>query len=209
MVLLTSGQVSVAISSVVVFLFTSALFLSGYVLQQQTVRDLREAIKPQFVSESPNLDRLSQPKLYLQKQFDLDGDIGDVVTGKSGGKVGEKKQEIVVEESVGRTESGDGVAKKGVAKEWEEKEQKVLAAQKGLGVGDEAVGEGRYSEEEEAERQGGEDKKANGKKEQQQMIEEKTLSRAERRRKIKEEIMAAGEGENKPYMEYRRRRNSY
>jgi hypothetical protein len=168
------------------------------------VRDLREAIKPQFVSESPNLDRLSQPKLYLAKQFDLEGEIADVAAGGSGGRGGKRKQDIVVEESVGRTGSG-----KKVVKEWEEMEQKVLAAQKGLGVGEE---EGRYSEEEEeVRRQESEDRKGNGngKKEQQQAIEEKTLSRAERRRKIKEEIMAAGEGENKPNMEYRRRRNSY
>jgi hypothetical protein len=157
------------------------------------VRDLREAIKPQIIPQSPNIDRLGQPRLYLQKQFDLDGEIGDGVG---------RGQEIVVEES--------GAGKKGV-KEWEEMEQKVLAAQKGLGIGD----EGRYSEEEEEEdvRTESEDRKGkgygNGNKEQQQGLEEKTLSRAERRRKIKEEIMAAGEGENKPYMEYRRRRNSY
>lgn len=174
------------------------------------MRDLREAIKPQFISESPNLDRLSQPKLYLQKQFDVDGDVGGVAAGKSSGRVGrggERKQEIVVEESVGTAESEKGSGQKGagkkVVKEWEETEQKVLATQKGLGVGDE------MKEEEEVERQGSESGKGNGKKEQQQVMEEKTLSRAERRRRIKEEIMAAGEGENKPYMEYRRRRNSY
>ncbi|KAG9244301.1 hypothetical protein BJ878DRAFT_567702 [Calycina marina] len=46
MVLLTSSQVSVAITCTIIFLFTLALFLSGYVIQQQTVRDLRAAIKP-------------------------------------------------------------------------------------------------------------------------------------------------------------------
>ncbi|MCJ1339995.1 hypothetical protein MMC09_005289 [Bachmanniomyces sp. S44760] len=44
--LLTSGQISMTISSCVVFVFTSLLFLSGYVLQQQTVRSLQAALKP-------------------------------------------------------------------------------------------------------------------------------------------------------------------
>lgn len=45
MVLLTSSAVSVIISSGVVCTFTFLLFLSGYVLQQQTVRSLQEAIR--------------------------------------------------------------------------------------------------------------------------------------------------------------------
>ena len=44
MVLLTSSSISVAISSGVVCMFTFLLFLSGYVLQQQTVRSLQEAL---------------------------------------------------------------------------------------------------------------------------------------------------------------------
>jgi hypothetical protein len=46
MVLLTSSSISVAISSGVVFLFTFLLFLSGYVVQQQTVRSLQAALHP-------------------------------------------------------------------------------------------------------------------------------------------------------------------
>ena len=46
MVLLTSSSISVAISSGVVFLFTFLLFLSGYVVQQQTVRSLQVALHP-------------------------------------------------------------------------------------------------------------------------------------------------------------------
>ncbi|KAL8716930.1 MAG: hypothetical protein Q9225_005782 [Loekoesia sp. 1 TL-2023] len=51
--LLTSGQISMAISSSVVFIFTFLLFLSGYVLQQQTVRSLQAAIKPQPITVPP------------------------------------------------------------------------------------------------------------------------------------------------------------
>lgn len=63
--LVTSSQVSLAISSIIgnyqhlnisqltnwwiphiVFIFTTALFLCGYAIQQKTVNDIREAIKP-------------------------------------------------------------------------------------------------------------------------------------------------------------------
>jgi hypothetical protein len=43
--LLTSSAISVAISSTVVCIFTFLLFLSGYVLQQQTVRSLQDALR--------------------------------------------------------------------------------------------------------------------------------------------------------------------
>ncbi|RKF57488.1 hypothetical protein OnM2_073063 [Erysiphe neolycopersici] len=46
--LLYSSQVSVAISSFIAFIFTVALFLSGYILQQKTLRDLRAEIRPQL-----------------------------------------------------------------------------------------------------------------------------------------------------------------
>ncbi|KAK0628613.1 hypothetical protein B0T17DRAFT_523226 [Bombardia bombarda] len=44
--LLTSSQVSIALSSGIICIFTTALFLSGYAIQQRTLRDLRQAIKP-------------------------------------------------------------------------------------------------------------------------------------------------------------------
>ncbi|KAF3768691.1 hypothetical protein M406DRAFT_251469 [Cryphonectria parasitica EP155] len=56
--LLTSSQVSVAISSAIVVAFTAALFLSGYVIQQRTVRHLRAAIRPD-----------SSPQIYLPDRF--------------------------------------------------------------------------------------------------------------------------------------------
>jgi hypothetical protein len=45
MVLLTSSTVSVMLSSGVVCMFTFLLFLSGYVLQQQSVRSIQDAIR--------------------------------------------------------------------------------------------------------------------------------------------------------------------
>ncbi|PSR78836.1 hypothetical protein BD289DRAFT_443291 [Coniella lustricola] len=56
--LLTSGQVSMAISSAVVVAFTAALFLSGYAIQQRTVRHLRAAIRPE-----------TEPHIFLPDRF--------------------------------------------------------------------------------------------------------------------------------------------
>ena len=44
MVLLTSSSISVAISGAIICCFTFVLFLSGYVMQQQTVKSLQEAL---------------------------------------------------------------------------------------------------------------------------------------------------------------------
>ncbi|KAI0172647.1 hypothetical protein GGR52DRAFT_545543 [Hypoxylon sp. FL1284] len=60
--LLTSSQVSVLISSGIVVLCTAALFLSGYVIQQRTLRDLRAAI-------ISNREPRPSPKIYLPDRF--------------------------------------------------------------------------------------------------------------------------------------------
>jgi hypothetical protein len=44
MVLLTSSTISVAISSSIICMFTFLLFMSGYVMQQQTVKSLQDAL---------------------------------------------------------------------------------------------------------------------------------------------------------------------
>ncbi|KAF2834367.1 glycosyltransferase family 8 protein [Patellaria atrata CBS 101060] len=68
MVLLNAGQVSVAISSAIVFFFTSILFLSGYILQQQTVHSLQVAIKPRLPAEPiPSLAPLDPAVKYGRK----------------------------------------------------------------------------------------------------------------------------------------------
>ncbi|KFY44323.1 hypothetical protein V495_03508 [Pseudogymnoascus sp. VKM F-4514 (FW-929)] len=48
--LLTQSQVSIFFSAVTIFFFTLALFLSGYVLQQKTLTNLRAAIRPSQLS---------------------------------------------------------------------------------------------------------------------------------------------------------------
>ncbi|KAL5349738.1 hypothetical protein ACLOAV_004768 [Pseudogymnoascus australis] len=50
--LLTQSQVSIFISAVTIFFFTLALFLSGYVLQQKTLTNLRAAIRPSHLTPS-------------------------------------------------------------------------------------------------------------------------------------------------------------
>ncbi|KAG5924547.1 hypothetical protein E4U61_000105 [Claviceps capensis] len=51
--LLTSSEVSALVTICVVILFTLALFLSGYTLQQRTLQDLRVAIRPGHTRPSP------------------------------------------------------------------------------------------------------------------------------------------------------------
>ncbi|KAI0967752.1 hypothetical protein F4678DRAFT_444518 [Xylaria arbuscula] len=48
--LLTSSQVSVLLTTGIVLLCTSALFISGCLIQQRTLRDLRTAIRPAHVT---------------------------------------------------------------------------------------------------------------------------------------------------------------
>ncbi|KAF2465759.1 uncharacterized protein BDR25DRAFT_294792 [Lindgomyces ingoldianus] len=64
--LLTSGQVSILLSSVIVFLFTLALFLSGYVLQQRTVHSLQAAIKPRLPKPLPAPVPVAPPTLDVK-----------------------------------------------------------------------------------------------------------------------------------------------
>ncbi|PHH62857.1 hypothetical protein CDD81_6657 [Ophiocordyceps australis] len=71
-ILLTSGEVSILGSMAIVVVCTLALFLSGYVIQQRTLRDLRVAIRPREVRAHP-------PRAYLPEYFrprqeeDVDG----------------------------------------------------------------------------------------------------------------------------------------
>jgi len=58
--LLNSSQVSIAISGGIILFFTTALFLSGVAIQHRTLRNLQSAIKPMAVSE---------PLVYLPDRF--------------------------------------------------------------------------------------------------------------------------------------------
>ncbi|KFY36925.1 hypothetical protein V494_04932 [Pseudogymnoascus sp. VKM F-4513 (FW-928)] len=53
--LLTQSQVSIVFSAITIFFFTLALFLSGYVLQQKTLTNLRAAIRPSTLTGPSDL----------------------------------------------------------------------------------------------------------------------------------------------------------
>ncbi|EKD14319.1 uncharacterized protein L3040_008329 [Drepanopeziza brunnea f. sp. 'multigermtubi'] len=196
--LITSGQVSVAISSGIVFLFTTALFLSGYVLQQATVRDLRAAIKPQLNRPKPG------PDLYLPPQFTEDGYLVDVI----------KVETQNIQDEAGRDALGDRAAGSGGDSSAEGDEQATDEAS------DDMVGATRWQKA--ARKKKTEEARQRKEQELQHPIsnsgsgdspggtppivskpQEKPISAAERRRRIKEQIVAEGEGEG--FKGYRRR----
>ncbi|KAM0716577.1 hypothetical protein Q7P37_008022 [Cladosporium fusiforme] len=74
--LLTQSQVSVAISSTIVITFTLLLFLSGYVLQQRTVRGLQDAIKPRLPQAPPSLNVQTPFSDSIQQSRLFGGSIG-------------------------------------------------------------------------------------------------------------------------------------
>ncbi|TAQ85805.1 hypothetical protein B7494_g5872 [Chlorociboria aeruginascens] len=167
-----------------IFIFTTALFLSGYVLQQQTVRDLREAIKPQ--------PRPERPRIYLPPQFAVQENGADA--------------QIYGDDAVTDGNAGDIY-------------EELDAESKGRGVesGGEEAAQIPFSMQQEASNSVSEDVSMEEiqKYSQEILVDvseaqdpapspmEKPMSRAARRKKIKEEILAAGEGES--FKGYRRR----
>ncbi|KAH8702904.1 hypothetical protein GQ44DRAFT_717174 [Phaeosphaeriaceae sp. PMI808] len=64
--LLSSGQVSVILTAGIIFLFTFALFLSGYVLQQRYVYNLQAAIRPRLPKPLPPPKVIEPPTLDMK-----------------------------------------------------------------------------------------------------------------------------------------------
>jgi hypothetical protein len=155
-----------------VLLCTAALFLSGYALQQRTLRDLRAAI--QTPKPSPKIflpDRFKQSTTELPDGtiVILDEDNGDA--GREADRVIEIKATLPDEHSNQNYMSG-------------EKPTKTVK------------GKGR------AKKNGA---KGSAKEDAPDRELQKPVSRAERRRRIKEEIMQNSQGED-PRGYYRRRR---
>ncbi|KAG6019018.1 hypothetical protein E4U41_003444 [Claviceps citrina] len=101
--LLTSSEVSVLVSICVVVLFTLALFLSGYTVQQRTLQDLRVAIHPGHTRPSP---RAHLPGYFERATTRLED--GTVVVGRSQADVDEEERLTKKYELRAPTEAGTG-----------------------------------------------------------------------------------------------------
>jgi hypothetical protein len=185
-----------------VILFTTALFLSGYTIQQRTLRDLRRAIRP---------DPRPSPKIYLPDRFKqsttelADGRVVGIDEDHEGaaaaaqGPDGSQQQpsahkgDFVVEvrPSVAGGEDGAAAQKPLGAAGARGDAAAVIAP----GGGDKANGkqDGKTA------KKGGD----GGSKGKVEAEEEKPISSAERRRRIKEEIRQLSQGETPLY--YQRR----
>jgi hypothetical protein len=150
------------------------------------VRDIRAAIKPQLLPTPPEL------KLYLPPQFREGAEeqrgVVDVDLGKEGFGADDGNGEGGMEGEGNGEDSMVGATR--WQKEAARKKKELMSEekQKPMGGSDEGATPGN---------------KDDGKAKEGAKVEEKPLSRAERRRKIKEEILATGEGEG--FKGYKRR----
>ncbi|KAH7316732.1 hypothetical protein B0I35DRAFT_433854 [Stachybotrys elegans] len=114
-VLLTSSQVSLLLSSGIIFLCTLALFLSGYVIQQRTLRELRVAVRPRQSRPSPNVylpDHFKRPTTKLEDGTVI---VGESEADKEAREHKDHREAQVVE--IVATEEHGHANNKGVAKE--------------------------------------------------------------------------------------------
>lgn len=129
--------------------------------------------------------RKGQVEVFLPKKFETNGEREEDV------KVETKRNMEAGGEGVGGRRKKVKKTRGGEHREWNEIEERVLEAQKESGVGDE-VDMGSID-----------DVESVGKEEREITVPEKPISRAERRRKIKEDLVTSGEGET--FTGYRRR----
>ncbi|KAK3943123.1 hypothetical protein QBC46DRAFT_378251 [Diplogelasinospora grovesii] len=183
--LLTSSQVSVAVSSVTVFVFTAALFLSGYAIQQRTLRDLRAAIKPS-PRPSPKIflpDRFKKPTTELEDgtivELEPESAPAEYHGATSGSSSGQDEMVVEVRPTV-----GDDAAEMASADQPQQQQQQQ-ENQQGPEVDSQEPTKTQTSKESPEERP------------------QKPISRAERRRLIKEEIQKLSHSQERGY--YQRR----
>lgn len=168
----------------IVVVFTTALFLSGYAIQQRTLRDLREAIKP-----SPR----PKPQIFLPDRFKTtttelqDGTvvIVDVDLGPDTYRPPRPDRDQVVIEvtpTVADDDAGQG-------------NQNTKERSSGrLDDAVEVLREGRPSKRSSPD---GKEKESEGSKMEGKKQTQKKLGRAERRRQIKEEIQRLAQGDRR------------
>ena len=165
------------ILTLAVFLFTFALFLSGYVLQQQTLRDIRTAIKPPPVTVK---EHVYSPKQFEEPRIPVSGEANEVV--------------VNVKRDLGPANAKPTRRKKGTTSQYKPEAKQRVEGDQTVVVEDTLV------------RPDGSDgppldSAPVGNLEGQ--TDEKPLSKAARRKKIREEILADGDGES--FKGYRRR----
>ncbi|CAN8100418.1 unnamed protein product [Discula destructiva] len=236
MVLLTSSQVSVAISSAIVVSFTTALFLSGYVIQQRTVRNLRAAIRPE---NSPQLilpdrfrdstteledgtivmlDEYNRPVRLKAGRVSIQRPDEDVNVADAAGSLhiinnnnNNNNNNIIINDGLGDQQVVEITVQKTPPENLDQQQQKVLALQTEDDVSHDDPPQPKpgpvqaqtqpqpapweiRSEEDAVEETEAGSPEVDG---------SKPMSRAERRRKIKEEIQKLSQGETPLY--YQRR----
>ncbi|KAL2128825.1 hypothetical protein VTI74DRAFT_8589 [Chaetomium olivicolor] len=182
--LLTSAQVSVAVSSGIIILCTAALFLSGYVIQQRTLRDLRAAIKPAQKLE---------PLIFLPDRFKKQ------TTELPGGSI------IELEDDVGRGKDGpvievrptipDNIASQKAFPDPRQRSPTALVnLDRAASQTDEQPAKTRKQQSK---------KKMEGKGAPQ---EQQPMSRAERRKRIRQEIIKSSQAQDKVKGGYHQRK---
>ncbi|KAF6834238.1 hypothetical protein CPLU01_05049 [Colletotrichum plurivorum] len=186
MVLLTSSQVSIILSSAIVISCTAALFLSGYVIQQRTLTQLRAAIKPDY-------DPRPSPRTsYVVPEHLRDAAGTGAIAGKQGGQ-------IVIEVNPTVPEKQQQPKKKKTSGWTSELWQKMMPG----GKEEEGVSREDLDKMDERERNIEGWKVKDQKHPDPEAANQKPISRAERRRLIKEEIRRLSQGEEPVY--YQRR----
>lgn len=178
-----------------VFLCTAALFLSGYALQQRTLRDLRQAIKP---APRPS------PKIFLPDRFKqsttelADGTVIILDDGKSDTNSKPNDQTVIqVKQTVAsKAEPAPEKFKSPPAKD--QQPTKTATVETDDKAESQAKPYGPVNKQDSTEKQSGDDGQP-----QDDAEEQKPMSRAERRRRIKEEIQKLSQGQERGY--YQRR----
>ncbi|RYO90104.1 hypothetical protein DL762_002829 [Monosporascus cannonballus] len=183
--LLTPSQVSVVISSCIVVLSTGALFLSGYVVQQKTLNKLRAAVIQQMAPRPSPKINFYLPDRFRQSTTELeDGSVVDVAPDPD-----LDLDDIDIDDVLS---GGNGERDKGgIVVEVRATVREGADAKEEKGEDGESDGARKPSP------------AATGGHENSAEEEEKPLSRAERRRRIKEEIQRLSQGGEPVY--YQRR----
>ncbi|KAI0552378.1 hypothetical protein F4679DRAFT_535426 [Xylaria curta] len=173
--LLTSSQVSVLITCAIVLFCTSALFISGCLVQQRTLRELRSAIRPRAVTRPKpkywNTEALKKTKTTIRLE---DGTLVEIQNPYA---------ELELDPS-SQPQEGEIIEVRPTPPDVDELAQKPLTP---------------------SEEDGGDDDSALDIKGTWDGVQEggETLSRAERRRRIKAEIQRLSQGDTPVYWQRR------